>query len=172
MTFIKGTTLKVVPLFFCYVIIYNMNIEEKLNLMGEVLEELDVSDSSSVSTTYTNETGTTLKLVIESRNIIEVEDENSNYDDFHVSINSKWNIKTEDNVDYSNGSSLIGNVGSNNKQYDHRTWDSTFYREYVKLKPGHKINYSINITKVNDGNHEKSQFKNCQLKFIVVGVEG
>lgn len=138
-----------------------MSIEERINLIGEILEEVSSSGATSITLSYKNITEYILKIAIQENCIIELYDENANYNDFH------WQLKSTINSE----EKIIGYGGSNNKQYDHRTWDTINSIRYINLNPNDEVEVTLSASEVNgssSGDYLKS--KGIGIRLVVAGV--
>ncbi len=139
-----------------------MSIEERLNLLGEVLEEVYSSDASSLTLNYRNDTNYTLRVAIQEKVSVEITDENANYDDFHWSVKSRINDGEQITLGYG---------GSNNKQYDHRTWDTITSIRHREIKPGETIKVVLSThIEGTSANHENSYNKGKEILLFVTGA--
>lgn len=131
-----------------------MFIEEKINLLGNEF------------TNETNNTDCILKIIINFSISAECSDLSPDFNNYHWVAKSQ--ILIDNNIILKDG--LIGYGGSNNKQYDHKTWDTVSNSFMVSLKPGETLIPSITIEEIED--NDNTSLGSIEQKIIgyIIGV--
>lgn len=91
------------------------------------------------------------------------ETEELSSDVFSLSTNSEG-------IEIQSSTKSEGFSGSNNKQYDHKTWDTITHLDYAELKPGWRIDFKTGGIVVGEGSTHKQWSKGIQTKFVIIGA--
>ncbi len=166
------------------------NLEARLNLIGDIAATAtttkndNITEKGSIKIEYTNETEFILKVRVESKITGDMNDFDADEKNAHWYLNTRWIINHIDGThtaNYDTNITEIGDLehlgtklsfgGSNNKQYDHHTWDTLNGFVYFDLLPGEKLTYTaIGVLDDAGGGKYEVTLKEKELKIIIIGA--
>lgn len=149
-----------------------MSVEERLGLIGQILIEKSQTSTSEYTLTseYTNTTGYRLRIQIFSRASFEIQDNDDSYDDLHWSLVNKKVIYNSADEEVFTEEETIGYAGSNNKQYDHHTWDTISDLDHILLEPDQKLVFTSTEVVISEGSSYTRYNRIMDMKFIICGA--
>ncbi len=148
-----------------------MSIEERLDLIGEELEQAHTSDGSSQDITYINDTGYKLHLQYWTSASFETEDNDASYEDLHWRLDVVVIKRNEDGSEAENYTKSAGYAGSNNKQYDHHTWDTISFLENITLLPNQSLDVTSKVVVVTNGSGHSDHARGVHAKLAIIGAK-
>ncbi len=161
-------------------------MDEKINLIGMSIVENNDSDeedgnvtidnegtspSRTLHTSYTNNTPYILRILIFENAGAQLDDYNSKDHNFYWEL---YSTLEQEGFSTTTESLTQGYGGSNNSQYDQRTFDSCYGERYVELYPNEKINLHTKVQIYGDDDNgngsETYGIKFIRARFIIVGA--
>ncbi len=166
------------------------SLNARLNLIGSVAasassaKDDNITEKGSITLQYENDTSFKLRVRVESKISGDMNDYDADQRNAHWYLNTRWTIKHLDGTIESNYDNditeiselehlgtILGYGGSNNKQYDHHTWDTINGFAYFNLMPGDIIEYkAIGVLDDDAGGNYEVTLKEKEINLIIAGA--